>query len=495
MGKPTGFIEFERQTNPMRPEEERVKDWGEVYVLREESTCETQGARCMDCGIPFCHRGEMMQGGASGCPINNLIPEWNDLIYRGRWKEALDRLHHTNNFPEFTGRVCPAPCEAGCVLSINEPAVTIHDNERAIIDKGFDMGWVVAEPPEIRTDKKIAVVGSGPAGLSCAAQLNKAGHNVTVFERDDRVGGLLMYGIPNMKLDKEVVQRRVDLLAEEGITFKTNVEVGKDISLEEINNNFDAVVLSTGATKPRDLPADGRDLNGVHFAMEFLHANTKSLLDSQLEDRKFISAKNKKVIVIGGGDTGTDCVGTALRHGCEKVTQLEIMPKPEADRNRVSNPWPQWPANLKVDYGQAEAIKLQGKDPRNFMVLTKKFEGNDKGDLIAIHTVGVEWKKAENGRMEIKEIDGTEQRIEADIVLLAMGFIGPEDLLADQIGLERDERSNYKAEHEVYTTNVDKVFSCGDVRRGQSLIVWAINEGRGAARQVDLFLMGDTVLP
>ena len=495
MGKPTGFIEFERQTNPMRPEEERLKDWKEVYVLRDEKTCETQGARCMDCGIPFCHRGEMMQGGASGCPINNLIPEWNDLIYKGRWREALDRLHHTNNFPEFTGRVCPAPCEAGCVLSINEPAVTIHDNERAIIDKGFDMGWVVAEPPDIRTDKKVAVVGSGPAGLACAAQLNKAGHNVTVYERDDRIGGLLMYGIPNMKLDKDVVQRRVDLLAEEGIEFKTNIEVGKDITSDELKSNYDAVVIATGATKPRDLDVDGRSLKGVHFAMEFLHANTKSLLDSGLDNNEYISAKNKKVVVIGGGDTGTDCVGTALRHGCEKVTQLEIMPKPESNRNRVSNPWPQWPSNLKIDYGQAEAIKVQGKDPRNFMVMTKKFEGDEKGNLIAMHTVQIQWDKDENGRMVIKEIPGTEQRIEADLVLLAMGFLGPEDLLGDQFELERDQRSNYKAEHEVYTTNIEGVFSCGDARRGQSLIVWAINEGRGAARQVDLFLMGDTVLP
>jgi len=495
MGKPTGFIEFERQTNPMRPEEERLKDWKEVYILRDEKTCETQGARCMDCGIPFCHRGEMMQGGASGCPINNLIPEWNDLIYKGRWKEALDRLHHTNNFPEFTGRVCPAPCEAGCVLSINEPAVTIHDNERAIIDKGFDMGWVVAEPPEIRTDKKVAVVGSGPAGLACAAQLNKAGHNVTVFERDDRIGGLLMYGIPNMKLDKDVVQRRVDLLAEEGIDFKTNIEVGKDITSDELKSSYDAVVIATGATKPRDLDVEGRNLKGVHFAMEFLHANTKSLLDSGLENNEFISAKNKKVVVIGGGDTGTDCVGTALRHGCEKVTQLEIMPKPESNRNRVSNPWPQWPSNLKIDYGQAEAIKVQGKDPRNFMVMTKKFEGDVDGNLTAMHTVQIQWAKDENGRMVIKEIPGTEQRVEADLVLLAMGFLGPEDLLGNQFELERDQRSNYKAEHEVYTTNIDGVFSCGDARRGQSLIVWAINEGRGAARQVDLFLMGDTVLP
>ncbi len=495
MGKLTGFLEYVRKPNPSRPVEERVQDWDEVYVLRDEQTCREQGARCMDCGVPFCHRGELMEGGASGCPINNLIPEWNDLIYRNRWHEALDRLHHTNNFPEFTGRVCPAPCEAGCVLSINEPAVTIHDNEWTIIEKGFENGWVVPEPPEIRTDKKVAVVGSGPAGLACAAQLNKAGHHVTVYERADRIGGLLMYGIPNMKLDKSVVQRRVDILAAEGIEFKTGIEVGKEIKAEALKKNFDAVVLANGATKPRDLPVEGRDLKGVHFAMEFLHANTKSLLDSKLEDGNYISAKDKKVVVIGGGDTGTDCVGTSLRHGCEKVTQLEILPKPEADRNRVSNPWPQWPSNLKVDYGQAEAIKLQGKDPRNFSVMTQKFEGDADGNLVAMHIVEVEWVKNEKGGMMPKAIEGTEKRIEADLVLLAMGFLGPEDLLGEQFGLERDARSNFKAEHEVYTTTVDGIFAAGDNRRGQSLIVWAINEGRGAAREVDKYLMGDTVLP
>lgn len=495
MGKPTGFLEFVRTTNPMRSEDERVKDWNEVYVLRDEQTCREQGARCMDCGVPFCHRGEMMQGGASGCPINNLIPEWNDLIYRNRWEEALERLHHTNNFPEFTGRVCPAPCEAGCVLGITAPAVTIHDNERTIIDKGFENGWVVPEPPEVRTDKKVAVVGSGPAGLACAAQLNKAGHNVTVFERSDRIGGLLMYGIPNMKLDKAVVQRRVDILAAEGIEFKTGIEVGKDVQASELKKEFDAVVLACGATNPRDLPVEGRDLNGVYFAMEFLHANTKSLLDSNLEDGLNVSAQGKKVIVIGGGDTGTDCVGTSLRHECAKVTQLEIMPKPDADRNRESNPWPQWPANLKTDYGQQEAVKLQGEDPRNFSVMTQKFEGDADGNLVAIHTVEVEWVDNGNGGKMPKAVEGTEKRTEADIALLAMGFLGPEDPVADQLGVERDARSNYKADHDVYTTNVDGVFAAGDSRRGQSLVVWAINEGRGAAREVDTYLMGDTVLP
>ncbi len=338
MGKPTGFLEFDRVTNPTRPEAERIKDWDEVYILRDKETCETQGSRCMDCGVPFCHQGAMLEGGASGCPVYNLIPEWNDLIYRGRWREAIERLHLTNNFPEFTGRVCPAPCEAGCVLGINEPAVTIHDNERTIVDNAFEKGWVVPEPPESRTGKTVAVVGSGPAGLACAAQLNRAGHTVTVFERADRIGGLLMYGIPNMKLDKGVVDRRVNLLKAEGISFKTGIEVGKDISADELKGQFDAVVLACGATNPRDLPVPGRDAKGVHFAMEFLHANTKSLLDSKLEDGNYISAKGKHVVVIGGGDTGTDCVATSLRHGCKSVIQLEILPQPPVERNKDTNP-------------------------------------------------------------------------------------------------------------------------------------------------------------
>ncbi|WP_159520119.1 glutamate synthase subunit beta [Sunxiuqinia indica] len=495
MGKLTGFLEYRRVANPTRPIDERLKDWNEVYVLRDKDTCETQGARCMDCGVPFCHRGEMLHNGASGCPVYNLIPEWNDLIYKGRWKEALDRLHHTNNFPEFTGRVCPAPCEAGCVLGINEPAVTIHDNERTIIDNGFENGWVVPEPPETRTGKKVAVVGSGPAGLAAAAQLNKAGHTVTVFERDDRIGGLLMYGIPNMKLDKkEVVQRRVDVLAAEGIIFKTNVEIGKDVSSKKLMKDFDAVVLACGATKPRDLPVEGRKLDGVHFAMEFLSKNTKSLLDSELADGEYISAEGKNVIVIGGGDTGTDCVATSLRHGCKNVKQFEIMPKPPGERNKDANPWPEWPGSLKIDYGQHEAIYKQGEDPREYSVMTKKFEG-ENGKLTAIHTVQIEWAVNDEGGRYPKEIPGTERRLEADLVLLAMGFLGPEDKIAEELELERDFRSNYKADYGKFATSIKKVFAAGDSRRGQSLVVWAINEGRAAAREVDLFLMGDTVLP
>lgn len=495
MGKPTGFLEFDRQTNPTRPEQIRLGDWDEVYVLRNKEVCETQGARCMDCGVPFCHQGAILQGGATGCPLNNLIPEWNDLIYRGRWKEAIDRLHYTNNFPEFTGRVCPAPCEAGCVLSINAPAVTIHDNERTIIDNAFANGWVKPEPPEVRTGKTVAVIGSGPSGLAAAAQLNKAGHLVTVFERSDRIGGLLMYGIPNMKLDKKVVQRRVDILAQEGITFKTGIEVGKDISAAALKLDFDAIVLACGATNPRDLPVPGRDLNGVHFAMEFLAANTKSLLDSKLNDGNYISAKGKNVVVIGGGDTGTDCVGTALRHGCNNVIQLEIMPKPPEERNPETNPWPQWPAKLKVDYGQKEAIWKQGADPRQYLVMTECFEGDENGNVKSLKTVKVEWNKDENGRFIPKKVEGSEKTIKAELVLLAMGFLGPEGTVAEQLGIDLDARSNYKAEYQDHRTSVEGVFAAGDCRRGQSLVVWAITEGRKAAREVDKYLMGDTYLP
>ena len=495
MGKPTGFLEFNRKTNPSRRIRERLEDWREVYILRDDQQSIKQGARCMDCGVPFCHQGVIIEGGATGCPINNLIPEWNDLIFRGRWKEALDRLHHTNNFPEFTGRVCPAPCEAGCVLGINEPPVSIHDNEWTIIDRGFENGWVVPQPPEERTDKKVAVIGSGPAGLACAAQLNQAGHLVTVFERDDRIGGLLMYGIPSMKLDKDVVNRRVDLLAAEGIEFITNIDVGRGISAEELLQKYDAVVLACGATKPRDLTIEGRDLKNIHFAMDYLRANTKSLLDSEHADNRYISAEGKKVVVIGGGDTGTDCVGTALRHKAAYVSQLEILPQPGKERDNDNNPWPQWPKTLNVDYGQKEAIYAQGKDPREYQVMTKRFEGDADGNVKALHIVTVKWEKDQNGRFSPQEFPNSERVIEADLVLLAMGFLGPEDYLPDQFNLERDAMSNIKAQHDKYTTSTEGVFAAGDVRRGQSLVVWAINEGRGCAREVDKYLMGDSYLP
>lgn len=494
MGKPTGFLEFERKSTPYQDPNTRIADWQEFDQKLSEDDLQKQGARCMDCGIPFCQSGDLLKGKTFGCPIHNLIPEWNDLVYQGKWKDALDRLHKTNNFPEFTGRVCPAPCEGSCVLGLIEQPVAIKSIEQAIIDRGFEEGWVRAQPPTKRTGKKVAVVGSGPAGLAAAAQLNKAGHLVTVYERADRIGGLLTYGIPNMKLDKQIVQRRVDLLAQEGITFVTHTEIGKDIPAQELQKNFDAVILAGGATVPRDLPIDGRAAKGIHFAMEFLHTDTKSLLDSRHEDKSFISAKDKHVIVIGGGDTGTDCVATSIRHGCKSLTQFEIMPKPPEAR-AGSNPWPEWPHIYKLDYGQEEAKAKFGDDPRSYEIMTKKFTANKDGQVTELHTVQISWKKQKDGRMTPVEVPGSDNVWKADLVLLAMGFTGPEHPVLEQLGIERDERSNAKAEHEIYQTNVEGVFAAGDMRRGQSLVVWAINEGRGVARECDRWLMGATNLP
>ncbi|HRY29805.1 MAG TPA: glutamate synthase subunit beta [Elusimicrobiota bacterium] len=494
MRKPTGFLTFNRELPHDASPRERLRHWNEFHEPMPEEKLRKQGARCMDCGVPFCHTGMLLNGMTTGCPLNNLIPEWNDLVFRGLWKDALDRLHKTNNFPEFTGRVCPAPCEGSCVLGINEPPVTIKNIESSIIEEGFDAGWVVAEPPSLRTGKRVAVVGSGPAGLACAAQLNRAGHWVTVFERADRIGGLLMYGIPNMKLDKRTVTRRVDLLTAEGVNFLTNTEVGKNYAAEKLLKEFDAVVLCTGATRPRDLPVPGRRLDGIHYAVEFLHANTKSLLDSGLRDGNYISAKGKDVVVIGGGDTGTDCVGTALRHGCRSVVQFEILPQPP-DRRPPDNPWPQWPKILKTDYGQEEAAALQGSDPRNYLIQTKEFLGDPGGRVKEVRTVRVEWKKDEKGRFSPSEIPGSEKIRPAQLVLLAMGFLGPEDGLLKQLGVPQDERSNIRADDGRFHTGVPKIFAAGDARRGQSLVVWAIHEGRAAARECDRFLMGRTQLP
>ena len=492
MGKPTGFLEFARELPLDRSAIARINDWNEFHEHMDEPKLKQQAARCMDCGIPFCHTGTLISGMASGCPINNLIPEWNDLIYRGLWKEALERLHKTNNFPEFTGRVCPAPCEGSCVLGMNNPPVTIKNIEVSIIDNGWEKGWVLPEPPKTRTGKKVAIIGSGPAGLSAAAQLNKAGHWVTVFERADRPGGLLMYGIPNMKLDKnEVVMRRIGLLEREGITFRCNTEVGKDITAEQLMADFDAVVLCTGATKPRDLPIENRSAKGVHFAMEFLHSNTKALLDGTEPP---ISAKGKNVVIIGGGDTGTDCVGTSLRHGCVSVTQVEILPKPPLERAK-DNPWPEWPKTYKMDYGQEEAAAKYGADPRVYLTTAKKFDVDENGNVKAVHLVEIKWEKNDKGQFTPVDVPGTERVLPCELVLLAMGFLGPEQPLLDALNIERDPRSNAKADHGKYTTSIPKVFAAGDCRRGQSLVVWAFNEGRGAARECDKFLMGATDLP
>ncbi len=494
MGKPTGFIDYVREAASEAAPQQRIRNWQEFHRHWPEENLRQQAARCMDCGTPYCHTGILLKGMASGCPINNLIPEWNDLVYRGLWREALDRLHRTNNFPEFTGRVCPAPCEGSCNAGLVSSPVTIKEIEHTIIDKGWEKGWVVPQPPQVRTGKKVAVVGSGPAGLSAAAQLNRAGHRVTVFERADRVGGLLMYGIPNMKLDKKtVVQRRIGQMVAEGVNFVTNTEVGVNYPADKLMNEFDAVVLCTGATQPRDLPIEGRSLKGIHFAMDFLTANTKAVLDGH-KNGNFITADGKDVIVIGGGDTGTDCVGTSLRHGCKSITQLEILPKPPTERAK-DNPWPEWPKVYKMDYGQEEAAAVFGEDPRVYLTTAKKFESDDKGQVKAVHTVEIQWEKNKEGRFVPREVPGTEEVRPAQLVLLAMGFLGPEQPLIEQLQLETDPRSNVKAEFEKYTTRIPKVFAAGDCRRGQSLVVWAINEGRGAAREVDRFLMGETSLP
>ncbi len=487
MGKPTGFMDYGRETVPYRDAKQRVNDFEEFLVTVPERHLKTQGARCMDCGVPFCQS-------ATGCPINNLIPEWNDLVFNGRWREALDRLHKTNNFPEFTGRVCPAPCEGACVLGIIEPAVTIKNIENAIIDRGYVEGWVTPQPPHTRTGKSVAIIGSGPAGLAAAAQLNKAGHKATVYERDDRIGGLLMYGIPNMKLDKSTVERRLDLMRAEGVEFVTNAHVGVNVDIVELKAKNDALLLACGATQPRDLSIPGRELNGVHFAMEFLLKNTKSLLDSNLEDGNYISAKDQDVVVIGGGDTGTDCIGTSMRHGCRSLVNFELLPQPPETR-APENPWPQWPRIFRVDYGHAEVAARFGDDPREYCVLSKEFIDDGKGNVAGIRTVRVEWAKGADGRFNMTEVPDSEEVFKAQRVFLAMGFLGPEQTIVPKLGLATDDRSNFKARYGDYGTSVEGVFAAGDCRRGQSLVVWAINEGREAAREVDRYLMGSTSLP
>ena len=476
MGKVTGFLELDREVESYRDVGTRIQDFDEIFSgTHNLDQLQEQGSRCMDCGVPFCQS-------SNGCPIDNLIPEWNDLVYNNEWQEALERLEKTNNFPEFTGRVCPAPCEGSCVLGLNNPAVTIKNIELAIVDKGFEEGWIKVRDVESRSGKKVVIVGSGPAGLAAADELNQMGHSVTVYERSDRIGGLLMYGIPNMKLGKDIVDRRVELLRQEGIKFSTNIDIGRDISTAELQSKFDAVIFATGSTNARDLPAENRSAAGIHPAMDFLTSNTKSLLNDGVADDSEFSAQGKDVIVIGGGDTGTDCIGTALRQGAKSITNFELMSQPPADRSE-GNPWPEWPTIFRVDYGHEESHKVFGKDPREYQLLTKSFIKDSNDKVSGIKTVNVEFVDG-----KLNEIKDTEKTWDAQLVLLSMGFVSPEHYLSDDAKIEIDERGNYKAEHGEFSTSKSGIFSAGDCRRGQSLVVWAINEGRGVAKSVDNFL-------
>ncbi|MFE4240249.1 glutamate synthase small subunit [Peribacillus butanolivorans] len=493
MGKATGFMDYPREKPKDRNPLTRLSDWREYTAPFSDEKLSTQGARCMDCATPFCHMGMELNRVTTGCPIHNLIPEWNDLVYRGRWKEALDRLTKTNNFPEFTGRVCPAPCEGSCTVAINDPAVAIKNIERTIIDKGFENGWITPRIPEYRTGKKIAIIGSGPAGLASADQLNQAGHLVTVYERSDRAGGLLTYGIPNMKLEKDVVARRIKLLNQEGIDFVTNTEIGKDISSEELQNQYDAVILCTGAQKQRDLVIEGREAKGIHLAMDYLTTSTKSLLDSNFEDGQFLNTKGKDVIVIGGGDTGADCVATALRQECKSVVQFGKHPILPTARTS-DNMWPAYPNVFSLEYAYEEAEAKFGADPRQYSIQTKKIVADENGNVKELHTISMEKIKGEDGVYIFKEIPGTEKVWPAQFVFIAIGFEGTEQPLLSQFGVETVNQK-IDAVYGEYRTNVEGVFAAGDARRGQSLIVWAINEGREVAREVDRYLMGSSVLP
>ncbi len=494
MGKPTGFLDYNRKNNLGTGPLERIENYNEFHTPMDESHRCRQAARCMDCGVPFCQNGKPIMGMVSGCPLNNLIPEWNDLLFNKQYDGAAHRLLFTNNFPEFTSRVCPALCEAACTCGLNGDPVTVKENENFIIEYAFSSGMMKPNPPQVRTDKKIAVIGSGPSGLACAAQLNMRGHNVTVYEKDDRIGGLLMYGIPNMKLEKNIIYRRVNLMKEEGITFITNANVGKDIKPARLLKEYDAIVLCCGAGNPRDIKAEGRDAEGIYFAVDFLKATTKSLLDSNLQDGKYISAKGKNVVIIGGGDTGNDCVGTSIRQGCKSVVQLEMMPKLPDERSE-NNPWPEWPKVCKVDYGQEEAIAKFGSDPRVYQTTVKEFVKDEKGSLKGVTTVKLEFVYDEkSGRNIMKQIEGSEKFIEAELVLIAAGFLGPKQYISEAFGVETNQRSNIATREGHYSTNVDKVFTAGDMHRGQSLVVWAIREGRDAAYEVDKYLMGYTGL-
>ncbi len=490
MGKPTGFMEYSREVSEAQEPLERIRHFNEFHEHLPQEKQQLQGARCMECGVPFCQAGMMLNGMASGCPLHNLVPEWNDLVYVGNWEQAYRRLKKTNSFPEFTSRVCPALCEAACTCGLNGEPVATRENEYAIIEYAYEQGYAAPQPPKVRTGKKVAVVGSGPSGLAVADQLNRRGHSVTVFERSDRIGGLLMYGIPNMKLEKRIVDRKRKVMEEEGVVFVTGVDVGKDVKAEQLLREFDRVVLACGASNPRDIKAPGRDAKGIYFAVDFLKANTKSLLDSGFADKAYVDTKDKDIVIIGGGDTGNDCVGTAVRYGAKSVTQIEMMPK-APDARTQDNPWPEWPKVCKTDYGQQEAIALYGQDPRIYESTVKEFVKDKEGKLTAVKIVRLSWEKdAATGRMKMKEVPGSEETLPADMVLIAAGFLGAQGYVAESFGVELNERTNVKTESQKYQTSKENVFVTGDMHRGQSLVVWAIREGREAARAVDESLMG-----
>lgn len=494
MGKPTGFMDYERKTSRTLEPKERILHFHEFHIPLSRKEQQKQGARCMDCGVPFCQAGMMIEGMASGCPLHNLIPEWNDLVYSGNWEQAYHRLKKTNNFPEFTSRVCPALCEAACTCGHYGDAVTTKENEYGIIEYAYEQGLAGAKPPKVRTGKRVAVIGSGPAGLAAADQLNKRGHHVTVYERDDRIGGLLMYGIPNMKLEKSVIERKIAVMREEGVEFVTNTNVGKDLKAAKLLKEYDRIVLACGAKNPRDIKAPGRDAKGIYFAVDYLTAVTKSLLDSDLKEQNFASVKGKHVVVIGGGDTGNDCVGTCIRLGAASVTQLEMMPK-APDTRTADNPWPEWPKVCKTDYGQEEAAAVFGHDPRIYQTTVKEFLKDKNGNLAGMVTVRMENRRDEKtGRMSLAETAGSEKKIPADVVLIAAGFLGSEKYIADAFGVRLDGRTNVQTKDGTYETGAARVFACGDMRRGQSLVVWAIREGREVAVEVDRSLMGYTYM-
>nr|WP_195231834.1 glutamate synthase subunit beta [Ruminococcus bromii] len=494
MGKPTGFMEYKREDAPAYSVKERIKNFDEFHDPLSKEDQQKQGARCMDCGVPFCQAGMQIGSAFSGCPLNNLIPEWNDLIYKGNWEQAYNRLKVTNNFPEFTSRVCPALCEKACTCGANGDAVSVRANEYGIIENAYEEGLADARIPKVRTGKKIAIIGSGPSGLAAADQLNQRGHSVTVFERNDRVGGLLMYGIPNMKLEKDVIERKINIMEEEGVTFETCSNVGKDIKASEILKDFDRVILACGASNPRDIKVPGREANGIHFAVDFLKSTTKSLLDCNLREGTFISAKGKNVMVIGGGDTGNDCVGTSIRHGAKSVLQLEMMPKLPDTRN-ADNPWPQWPRVCKTDYGQEEAIEVYGHDPRVYQTTVKQFIADKNGNLVGAELVKLKPEKdAKTGRLMMKEVEGSEYKVDVELVLIAAGFLGSESYVTKAFGVETNARTNVATAEGSHKTNVENVFVTGDMHRGQSLVVWAIREGRDVAKEVDESLMGYTNL-